>query len=407
MEANYFFNAPIFKKLAQVLHQRYYLQGEFGRTIGKSKFSQLDQEPLYRMLGLTKSAWDKKKSLNIQQFGMALQMSSFQLTIPDFVELFQPLVLKTDVLKQTEKTYQQFLSRINTIDLRFTRLLTEKQLQEWSKQSGVNHFKQVALALDKLPESYTRLPVFSYEVTKNPHAFDENQLAGRLLLQMLYQMKPIATTTVLTIEEKNQLLNQFYLLKDDIMNTVAIYGLSSETNGIINQMWHEACCERVSWNVPLKEILKVSRVQPFVGKYVLIVENSGVYSILQEKLPTVSMICSSGQFTYAFITLLRKAVVQGAQLLYVGDMDPEGLVMAQKLLDLFPENCQTIAMNYENYQQYATYHATLTDRLKQLRLITTPHLKEISEEMQQTHHVAFQEGYIEETIVAVDYIKNV
>ena len=406
MKANHFFDEPIFKQLAKLLHHRYYLQGEFGRTIGKSQFKKLDQEPLYRMLGLTQSEWDKKKSLNLQQFDDALQGSSFQLTIATFVELFQPLVLKATVLAQEQETYQQFLVTIDAIDPRFTQLLTEKQLQEWVKQPGIAHFQQVAAALNRLPNTYTRMPVFAYNVTKNPHAFDENQLAGRLLLQMLASLAMLETTALSYVEEKNQLLNHFFLLKDDIMNAVAVHQLTATTNGHENQMWRAACLEESSWNVPLKEILKVEAIQPFQGKYVLVVENSGVYSILMEQLPQVSMVCSSGQFTYAVITLLRKLVAQDIQLLYVGDMDPEGLVMAQKLLDLFPDHCQTVAMNQETYQKHAVEHLSLTERLKQLRLIKDKILKEIADEMQTTHHIASQEGFVEEVVTCVKALIN-
>ena len=57
-------------------------------------------------------------------------------------------------------------------------------------------------------------------------------------------------------------------------------------------------------------------------------------------------------------------------------MDPEGLVMAQKLLDLAPQYSQIVGMNEKNYHQFGTESgADLSIRLKQLRQLKDDKLK--------------------------------
>lgn len=402
MAPNDFFDPPIFKQIAVILWKRYYLKSDFGRTIGKKQVDAYDQEPLYRMLGMTKIEWDKKKSLNLRDFEATLRNSIFDMSLIDFVVLLKgPLLEKTIVLAQEQAEYQIFIERIDEISSEFSQLLDEHQMKEWFKLKDFTAFDFVKRGLAQLPTVYTRLPVFAYQITKNPHAFDDNQPAGRLLLQMLAKKSAVQWADHTIIEGKNQLLNQFYLLKDDIMNAVSIRGLTASTNNEQKQMWQAACQENCSWNVPLKEILKVDQIHPFQGEHVLIVENSGVYSILLEQLPHVAMVCSSGQFTYAVITLLRKLAASHSQLMYVGDIDPEGLVMAQKMLDLFPNQCQIVGMNQTNYHRYGVEQAGVIHRLKQLRLIKNEHLQQLANHMQTTQRVASQEGFIDEVIAEV------
>src|SRR5699024_9301797 len=153
---------------------------------------------------------------------------------------------------------------------------------------------------------------------------------------------PEAAREISAVEEKNQILNDFLLLRDDMMNDVAVQGLIAKNKGILNEMWQQACLQECSWNVPLKEILRMDTIQRFQGKKFVIVKNSCVYSILIELFPYIPMVCSSGQFTYAVWQLLNKLESSNTDMYYVGDLDPEGLVMAQTLLKRFPQHLQTL-----------------------------------------------------------------
>ena len=279
--------------------------------------------------------------------------------------------------------------------------LTDKQLSNWQEEKDVAAvFATVSKALQQLPKEYTRLPVFAYQQTGNSHAFDENEPAGLLLLQMLSPNETLEdeTATLLTnVERKNRVLDEAKLLKDDIHNDVAAYGLLAK-NETVSAMWQGACLEQASWKIPLKEILRMQTIYPASGNQVLVVENSGVYSILLDELPEIPMICSSGQFTYAVWKILRKLTESNTQIYYVGDMDPEGLVMAQQLLQTFPKHAQTIAMDKTNFK-IAKQKTQISDtRLKKLRLIKEPHLNEVANLIQETQEIALQEGFIEELI---------
>lgn len=141
--------------------------------------------------------------------------------------------------------------------------------------------------------------------------------------------------------------------------------------------------KKVSWNVPLKEILRMDKIYSGNGKIVFVVENSAVYSVLVELIPEVTIICSSGQFTYAVWQLLRKLIASDTVLYYSGDLDPEGLLMAQKLIEMFPNKVQTIGMSLESYQIAQQLEPLLPNQLKQLSKIKNETLQLIAEQMKK------------------------
>lgn len=202
-------------------------------------------------------------------------------------------------------------------------------------------------------------------------------------------------------EEKNRLLSEFFLLRDDVMNFVALRGLVAVKNQKENDMWRQASLLDCSWNVPLKEVLSMDEISASTGKNVLVIENSGVYSILLELLPGVPMVCSSGQFTYAVWVLLRKLVASDSQLYYCGDLDPEGLLMAQRLLTMFPKNAQTVTMDLASYLKVGTPSQLGEQRLKQLSKLSNPELKKVADNMIKSHLIAFQEGLIDDVVQEV------
>lgn len=395
-----FFKAPIFQSIGKELAHRYYLKGDFGQVIGVKTLTG-DAEPLRSFLGYTDLAWSKKSRFSILEFTEALQDSAVAWTLEDFI-LFttkQPLRLKSAVLAKAERDFQVFKEKIRQIDPIFVEQLTDKQLRSWQEEKDVAAvFATVSKALQQLPKEYTRLPVFAYQQTGNSHAFDENQPAGKLLLQMLSQSQTLEETddAMLTnIERKNKILDEANLLKDDIHNDVAVRGLLAK-NKVISALWQGACLEKASWKIPLKEILRVQTIFPETGNQVLVVENSGVYSILLDELPEIPMICSSGQFTYAVWKILRKLTESNTKIYYVGDLDPEGLVMAQQLLQTFPDHAQTIAMDKSSFKAARKKDEISDVRLKKLRLIKESNLKEVANLIQETHYIALQEGFIEE-----------
>ena len=409
-EAEKYFDQPVFQILANELWRRYWLSGSFGQTIGLKCLHDTDATPLRGLLELTTLTWNKKKSLNLKEFEKALMGSAVGWDLATFVIKVarRDLQLKSQAEVAAAKALNQFCQELNQIAPIFTERLTQRQLRDWlNKETPLEVFLKVANGVAHLPkETFLRLPVFAYQVTGNPHYFDESQVGGQMLLQLLTALSQRTEIELAQLEKSEQhhgLLAEFHLLKDDIKNYAALRGITAFENGTENVMWQAACCDRISWNVPLREILRMDKLRPSSGNRVLVVENSSIYSILLDLLPEVSIVCSSGQFTFAIWQLLRKLVATGSTLYYCGDIDPEGLLMAQKLKNTFGEKVQWLSLEPRNFEKSKTQQTISKRRLKQLQQLTDLKLKQLAD-LVTNGYVAYQEGFLKELVEDAEYL---
>ncbi|NMA69410.1 MAG: DUF2399 domain-containing protein, partial [Desulfitobacterium sp.] len=279
-------------------------------------------------------------------------------------------------------------------------------------------------ALCRLPRPRVeRLSVFARQITKDPHGFDQNNETGRLLIHALRYLRDYYTKigqesltthetqeteksqdtqgsqisqgsqasqgpqSILTgAEELSELYYSFGLLRDDLWNFVTCTGLIaySGSEGVDTHFSRgedeseyksepvsrgeaipylaSAYTERVTLNLPLREIVKLGKVIPGDPKLdrVYVVENSGVFSALidhfedycekahketlemiqveaSERPPNPPLICTHGQFKLASLLLLDKLAASGIKIFYSGDFDPEGILMLDRLKQRYSE----------------------------------------------------------------------
>lgn len=409
-EAEKYFDRPVFQLLAKELWHRYWLNGNFGQTIGLKTLKSADTTPLRSLLGITALTWGKKKRLNLKEFENALKNSAIEWNLETFVIQVskRELQLKSDAEAAAAQVFKQFCQEIDSIDLIFTKNMSQQQLQGWlNKKIPIEVFQNVSQAVEQLPkETFLRLPVFAYQVAGDPHYFDESQPGGQVLMQLLSTLSQRTEFELAQLEKAEQhhgLLAEFHLLKDDIKNYAALRGITAFQKGSENSMWQSACHEKVSWNVPLREILRMDELRPSKGEQVLVVENSGIYSILLDLLPEVPIVCSSGQFTFAIWQLLRKLTTAGCSLYYCGDIDPEGLLMAQKLKNAFDEKVQWLALEPKSFEKYKTKRMISEKRVKQLQHLSDPQLKRLSQ-LVATGYVSYQEGFLDEILREAEWL---
>ena len=412
----YFHQATIFSVIADKLWHNYYLKQNFGlkmtlSSLSKHKSSTLIfYEPYFKFMGIPEFDWHKQKTLQITQFQKALLESKFHLTTEDFIKLLidQPLMTKIEQHQKVDQAYQAFLVEIETVFSTIRARLDDKQLKAWflkyQKNGKVkNAFEIVQTAIDSLPKDYLRLPVFAYNITGNPHAFDSGVDTGILLRQILTQTYLTHShynasyfSTLAITEQENEIFSYHLLLKDDIMNFVAINGLTATKHNQKCEMWESAASQHLAWNVPLKEVLTVETITPYSGTAVVLIENSGIYSILLESFPNLAIICTNGQFRYSVWVLIRKLVASNTLIYYAGDLDVEGILMADRLILSFPNDVQLLCMD-NNYFEIAKMKDSISEtRIKKLDNLTLPQLIEVGKAISESQSVAYQEGLIEE-----------
>ena len=259
----------------------------------------------------------------------------------------------------------------------------------------------VVRALSMLPQTYERLPFFANRVCGNPHGLDIDAETGRLFLRALAYLAGYADTGSLSMVVKNELLYDQHILREDILNFATAYGLRAwSVDGEEILYWREAAIVRAPLNVPLREIVRVGQFascRKTAGALrVFIVENAGVFSTLLDSLQAedglcVPLLCLHGQLKTASWALLDRLAASGAALFYSGDFDPEGLLMADKILQRYP-GAQAWHFTEE---EYGSSKVVIPDsRLKKLEQVISPALAPLVSALRQRRQAFYQESLV-------------
>jgi uncharacterized protein (TIGR02679 family) len=290
--------------------------------------------------------------------------------------------------------------------------------QAYDKDSSILKvwLNNVLRAVEDLPEAYEKLPVFANRITKNPHEFDINSEKGRLLVLALqiiwaHQKKAHSIISSPTAEEITEILGNFNIIRDDILNFVTCAGLLGLNGGKIIPMWQEALKEGSVLNVPLREVARTASFIPAISlssdvqnkgriskeKAVFVVENSGVFSEIidcyfNKGLPP--LICTHGQFKLAALLLMDKLVNEGVVLYYSGDFDPEGLQMAERLITRYSQSLRLWRYTVDDYERCLSKVSLTQTRLKKLASITSSSLIDLKERMLLTRKAGYQEQLV-------------
>lgn len=126
-------------------------------------------------------------------------------------------------------------------------------------------------------------------------------------------------------------------------------------------------------------------------------ENSSVCSTILDEVAKAPVICTHGQFRGASWLVMDLLVEEGCHLYYSGDLDPEGIVMAQRLKDRYQNHVTCWRMDT------ASYDLTISDedisgRLSKMETITSPELAETVNALRTRKKAGYQEGLVEQLV---------
>lgn len=264
--------------------------------------------------------------------------------------------------------------------------------QDWENLETV--LKNVCTALHHLPKKgeYERLSIFSQKVLKDPHAFDLHTFQGKVFLHAL-QFYSDQDYDLSSVEEVNELLQSFGILREEILNFVTCAGILAEAEQGIHPVFSSAVKTNSVLNVPLREILKLKRAYPEKGQTVFVVENSGVFSALLDFFldDFPPMICTNGQFKLASLILIDLLIKEGCHIYYSGDFDPEGLKMAQRLKERNQEHIHLWYFQLEDYLASSPEVLLSEDRVAKLESVTLEELQPVKEKIRKMKKAGYQE----------------
>ena len=434
--ATFFRGEPGFTRLLSLLIKKYASLGRVGGSVKLEKLTKGEADSLSAFFRRNYLA-QQSVVIHFADFRVALEQTRFTgIHVLDFLSAYQGhhLLTNEEVGREKEMAKEQLFAK-------FMDQYPQTLCQQWlnaikKKLPGTRRvhlaYEQDVLALEKnlhvvlealrnLPEKYERLPLFARRISGDPHALDQNTEAGRLLLYALgiillgeKKVVEVGETEIVrtTVEEENELLYTFGLLRDDILNFVTCMGLLAiEDGGKAGPMlyWQQAWQSGAVLNIPLREMIKVQYLYPALQtqngtKHVFVVENSGVFSLLadtfsQQGLFLPPLLCMHGQFKLTCWATIERLVAGGCTIWYSGDFDPEGLFMAGRLLARYPESVRLWRYSVEDYVESLSQVSLSAERLKKLSAIQGIEFAQLVQKIKEVGRAGYQEGLVEKLAV--------
>lgn len=409
----YFKARPVYKKLFLKMRDKYAGLGRFGGTV---LLTSLSREEKNQLGGFFQKDYTVNKTITISADLMERCLASSK-----FAGLTWKLILETyfgeslqakkelelTEAKRREDFFTEILEKISDENGRewLQRILEEKkegysliiQLYKENPEELRDIITYVTAGIAKLKVFQDKkrkelLPVFSANITGNPHYFDEGRPGEKLLFHYLSERNfDLKQEGLSRVEYKNRIYYESGILKDEVSNDALAYGIHGwKTEGCL----HEGIEGFLENKEPVKLTLQtIGRLEKVCGQgqQVYVVENPAVFSVLIRKYPERTVICGNGQLRLAVLVLMDKFSCDTV-FWYAGDFDPEGLLIAQKLKLRYGERLNLWMYEVHLYERYLSEVELSDRRMKKLEQIYIQELQEIKEVMYKKRRAVYQES---------------
>ena len=415
----YFHQSQVWKKILKGFCEKYSSYGRFG---GKVVLKNLKIQDIEELEGFFGRSFHGQKSVTVsaEKFRQALKASRYKDVTPEWLlENFfeEPLLGKQEqkFLRQQEKeriwgnfrkSYEG--TPIATVEESLKNMVKDsenRELAEWDRllRLGAEIYNHLPYRQnDKL-----YLAIFAAMLTGNPHAFDNGTAEGNFLYQIIQMDLEIRGIMIESSEifpaykrQKSYLMAGIML--DDISNYAMLYQVQAvKKDGNFHKGMDGFAREQHIVQVPLAVITEWEALHCPQDE-ICIVENPSVFAVLcgKEKTGNVrrAYMCMNGQPRLAGLMVLELFAKSGTSVYYAGDLDPEGILIAQKLSQYYKGKFQYWHMETADYERCRSEELISPKRMKILERITDERLKPVIERIREYRTAGYQEMLIEELI---------
>lgn len=300
--------------------------------------------------------------------------------------------------KQEGKSKQWIYNTYTNRDSVYIRIV---QASKENEQKCINTVCVVMKALNHLPmweNKKENISLFASYHTKNPHAFDKNTFAYYLMIHgIVYFLKVDFPKTNL---EQNEILYRAGLYQDGISNYCSVARLQAfNENNQPHLGWAGFYDSYEALNVNMDNLLHIHFITCCDRVY--IVENPSVFQALlkkikKEKIEKIGLVCTNGQLNYSAYLLLDILVNSNVEIYYSGDMDPEGLLIADKIKQRYP-SIKLWCYDVRQYEISKSKEQATDQRMHMLDALKDEVLIRIGKCISENkNRVGYQENMIEE-----------
>ena len=413
----YFNQSPVWKKVLKGFRDKYSSYGRFG---GKIVLKNLKVQDIEELEGFFGKSFHGQKSVTVsaEKFRQALEASRYKDITPEcLLENFfgEPLLGKQEQKllreQEKEKIWQKFLKDYKRTEIEKAAELLRNIVKDNDSQELAEWDRALRLGA----EMYNHLPyrqrdklylaVFAAMLTGNPHAFDNGTAAGNFLYQIIQMDLELRGMMIESSEifpaykrQKSYLLAGIML--DDISNYAMLYQVQAvKKDGNFHKGMDGFVKEQHIVQVPLAVIAEWESLRCPQDE-IYIVENPSVFAVLcgKEKAGNVrrAYMCMNGQPRLAGLMVLDLFAKSEIRVYYAGDLDPEGILIAQKLSQYYKGELHYWHMETADYEKCRSAEEISPKRMKILERITDERLKPVVDRIEEYETAGYQEMLVEE-----------
>lgn len=425
--AAYFKEQPGFRRIFDAMRKKWESYGEIKGRVNLSHASEEEKEALSGLLG--KKLRGESVSFALEEFASALRETRFSDTsLEELLEAYygEKMVSSRERKLQKKEAEEKFWGKCQKLlsdmecneALKWISDMREQQdfgyalvMSEYRRdiRQAEKDICQIAEAMRHScseTSSGIRLALLAAEVTGNPHAFDrQTTLGGLFTAALCWRMNCPSPSNA---EQWQILYEENGVLTDDLASQVIAFGLHLETERGLHPAYEAFFIEREPYVLTLGNLEKIHRAFGET-KNIYIVENEMVFGELLEKVkdyPDVSLLCTSGQLRIAAYVLLDLLAKENCRFYYAGDMDPEGLGIAQRICERYLGQVSVWHMSISDYAK-ACSDVKLTKRsLEKLKNITYSELTDTALLIQKKGMAGYQEMLLEDMAEDLQKIFN-
>ncbi len=258
--------------------------------------------------------------------------------------------------------------------------------------------RNVLNALNSCPlEKPTEMPIFSTQITQNPHYFDYGETAFKLFIHGLSFIS--GEKYPASVEEIQELLSKFGLAKDSISNQITVFNISVIKNNSLHMGVEYFNQSKEPISLTLKNINGYTKILP-KNKILYIFENPSVFSAVADRVGglEVSLLCTSGNLNLSALSFLDKISENCSRIYYSGDFDPEGIRIADYLYNRYSGKLILWRMSAKDYHKAMSNVDLDEKRLAKLKSIKSSELADLADLISNKKLAGYQEVLIESYI---------
>ena len=395
----------------------------YGRAAGQITMKETSREER-RMIGgiVGKAFFDETIRFSFQEFEQGLQKTRFApVEMKDVLEEYFGEALCTNQGKRVEVQMAkgEFFKEI----LNFTgkskaytwiqdmeahkKFGYQLLIREYGRDRGqalelAENVGEALVRVENAKAAGTEIPlaVFAADITGNPHYFDRGTTAGQLLIHGICYLENNSFPG--HAHQWRGLLMSVGIVPDNVSSMVHAFGLHIKTT----EGWHPAyevfCARKAPCVITMENLREVTGVQA-AGNRVYVVENEMVFSYLLDKGKgeNFTLLCTSGQLRAAALDLIPFILDSGAEIRYSGDMDPDGLGIADRQWQKYGDRIQIWRMTPDDYAKSLSDEIVGETGMAKLENIRNPLLQKTAACIMEKRKAAYQENLLEDLLADI------